>query len=132
MNISEKIQTPRLKIFGLASPLAGALLGILVFLLILLPIKLLQANSLILSFIRLDLELLGRMTISALSGFAGFDLSENISGILSVVISAIPPGILGWLIGSYMKLIRVAGIVLSVMYLCLILAVGTLLTSMAI
>lgn len=72
------------------------------------------------------------MTIGALSTFAGIDLPENVSNIVSTLISIIPPAILGWLIGSNKKSLRVAGIVLLLIYLCIILGIGSLLTLMAI
>jgi len=120
--------TPGLKILGMPRPLAGALIGILLFLLIMLPLKLWGNNSLFLLFLQLDMDLLGRIVIA----LTNLDLPEKIAEILSVVISAIPPGILGWLIGSTKRSTRITGMVLAAIYLCILLVVGTLLTLMAI
>jgi hypothetical protein len=120
------------KLLGLPRPLAGAVIGVLGYLVILLPLKLLETNFVALSFLSLDVELLGRMTVGALSAFADFAMPETLSSIVSVIISAIPPAILGWLIGSYRRSIRITGIILLVIYLLLTLAIGTVLILMAI
>jgi len=117
---------------GLPRPLVGALIGILVFLLIFAALKLLQGNSIILFFLALDLEMFGRLIVSALGTFAKIELPENVSNILSILISVIPPGILGWMIGSNRRSMRIAGIISLVIYLLLTLIVGTLLIFMAI
>ena len=120
------------KLLNLPRPIAGALLGVLIFLLILLPLKFLDYNSLLLYMFALDLELPGRMTILILGMTAGFDLPKSFLDALSITISAIPAGIAGWLIGSLKKSTRTVGIVFSLMYLCFILAFGSLLTLLGI
>ena len=130
MNIQR--EASRDTILGLPRPLLGALIGILLFLLLVIPLKLLEHRFILLSFVLLDLELLGRLTISALSAFADIELPETVSRVLSTLLSAIPPAVLGFLIGSTRRSIRVTGIVLLAIYLCIILALGTLLTLMAI
>lgn len=120
------------KLFGLPRPLAGALLGVLVFLLVLLPLKLLNYDSLLLYMLALDLELLGRMTVLILGMTAGVDLPESFWNALSITISAIPAGVAGWLISSLKKSTRTVGIGFSLMYLCFILAFGSLLTLLGI
>ena len=120
------------KLLGLPRPLAGALISILVFLLILLPLKFLDYNSLLLYMLALDLELLGRMTVLLLGMFGKIDLPERFWNILSIAISAIPAGIAGRLISSLKRSTRMAGIVFSLLYLCFILAFGSLLTLLGI
>ena len=122
----------RLKLLGLPRSLAGTLIGILIFLLILLPLKFLEYDSLLLYMLALDLELLGRMTILILGMTAGFDLPEDFLNALSITISAIPAGIAGWLISSLKKSTRTTGIVFSLLYLCFILAFGSLLAFLGI
>ncbi len=112
------------KLFGLPRPLAGALIGVLIFLVILLPLKYLDYNSLLLYMLALDLELLGRMTILMLGTAVKINLPQNLSNFLSVTISAIPAGMLGMLIATS----RTRGVVLAVLYLLTILACGTLMT----
>ena len=119
-------------LFGLPRPLAGALIGVLILLFILLPLKFLDYNSLLLYRLALDLELLGRMTVLLLGMFGKIDLPESFWNILSITVSAIPAGIAGWLISSLKKSTRTAGIVFSLMYLCFILAFGSLLTLLGI
>jgi len=120
------------KLFGAPRPLAGAIIGVLIFLLILIPLKILQYATFMLFFLTFSLELPGRLVISALNTFAKTNPPESIGNILRVTISAIPPGILGWLIGSDKKSTRTAGIVLVVIYLCFLLVVGTFLALKAI
>jgi hypothetical protein len=121
-------QKARSALFGLPRPLAGALIGVLLLLIILLPLKFLDYNSLLLYRLALDLELLGRMTILLLGMFGKIDLPESFWNILSITISSIPAGIAGWMISSLKKSTRMSGIVFSLMYLCFILVFGTLLT----
>lgn len=120
------------KLLGLPRPLAGALISILIFLLILLPLKFLDYNSLLLYMLALDLELLGRMTVLLLGMFGKFDLPERFWNILSITISAIPAGIAGRLISSLKRSTRMAGIVFSLLYLCFIFAFGSLLAFLGI
>ena len=112
--------------------LVGALIGVLIFLLILLPLKFLDYNSLLLYMLALDLELPGRMIILILGMTAGIDLPKSFLDVLSITISAIPAGIAGGLIGSPKNSARTAGIVFALMYLCFILAFGSLLTLLGI
>lgn len=119
-------------LFGLPRTLAGASIGVLIFLLILLPLKFLDYNSLLLYMLALNLELPGRMTILILGMTAGVDLPKSFLNILSITISVIPAGMAGWLIGSHKKSTRIAGIVFTLMYLCFILAFGSLLTLLGI
>lgn len=126
------LEKAKSKLFGLPRPLAGALIGILIFLLILLPLKFLDYNSPFLFMLALDLELPGRMTILILGMTAGIDLPESFLKALSIAISAIPAGIAGRLIGSLKKSTRITGIVFSFLYLCFILTFGSLLTLLGI
>jgi hypothetical protein len=121
-------QKAKSKLFGLPRPLAGALIGVLIFLLILLPLKFLDYNSMLLYMFALDLELLGRMTVLIIGMTAKIDLPESFLNAVSITISTIPAGIAGGLISSLKKSTKIAGIVFSLMYLCFILALGTLLT----
>ena len=122
----------RAKLLGLPRSLVGALIGILMFLLILLPLKFLDYNSLLLYMLALDLELPGRMIILILGMTAGIDLPKSFLNALSITISATPAGIAGVLISSPKKSARNAGIILSFMYLCFILAFGSLLSLLGI
>lgn len=115
------------KLFGLPRSLAGALIGVLIFLLIFLPLKFLDYNSVLLYTLALDLELPGRLTILILGMTAGIDLPKALLNVLSITISAIPAGIAGRLISSLNKSTRTTGIVFSLIYLCFILAFGSLL-----
>ena len=124
----EKRNSPETNLLGLPRPFAGALIGVLICLLILLPLKFLDYNSLLLYRFTLDLELLGRMTILILGMVAKIDLPESFLNFVSITISAIPAGIAGWLIGSLNRSTRTAGIIFSLIYLCFILGFGTLLT----
>lgn len=118
---------PESKIFGLPRPLAGALIGVLIFLLILLPLKFLPYNSSSLYFIALDMEVLGRMTILALGTIARINMPASLSNLVSITVSAIPAWIAGWQIGSINKSTRMRGIVFLVSYLLFIVAFGALL-----
>lgn len=125
-------QKARSRLFGLPRPLAGTLIGVLIFLLIFLPLKFLDYNSPLLYMLALDLELLGRMTILILGMTAGIDLPQGFVNALSITISAIPAGIAGRLISSLKKSTRTTGIVFSLIYLCFILVFGSLLTLLGI
>jgi hypothetical protein len=116
------------KLFGIPRPLAGALIGIAVYLVVLLPLKFLDYNSLLLYMLALDLELLGRMTILILGTAARIDMPAILSNLVSITISAIPAWIAGWQIGSENRSTRTKGIVFLALYLLFILAFGTLLT----
>ena len=111
-------KTATSKLFGLPRPLAGALIGVLIFLIILLPLKFLDYNSLLLYILALDLELPGRMTVLLLGMFGKIDLPESFWNFVSITISVIPAGIAGWLISSLKKSTRITGIVFSLLYLC--------------
>ena len=93
-------QKTKSTLFGLPRPIAGALIGVLILLFILLPLKFLDYNSLLLYRLALDLELLGRMTVLLLGMFGKIDLPEGFWNIVSITISSIPAGIAGWMIGS--------------------------------
>lgn len=120
--------SPETKSFGLPRPLAGALIGSLIFLLILLPLKFLNYESTLLYLLALNLELLGRMTILTLSMLAKIDMPELVANIASITISTIPAWIAGWQIGSKDKATRRVGFIFLVVYLCFIMVFGMLLT----
>lgn len=120
-------KTATSKLLGLPRPLAGALIGVLILLIILVPLKYLDYSSLLLYTLALDLELPGRMTVLLLGMFGKVDLPESFWNALSITMSAIPAGIAGWLISSIKKSTRTAGVVFSLLYLCFILAFGMLL-----
>lgn len=120
--------SPETKSFGLPRPLAGALIGVLIFLIIFLPLKFLDYSSLLLYMLALDLELLGRLTIIMLGTAAKIDLPVGTANLVSITISAIPAWMAGWQIGSHNRSTRVKGIVFTVAYLLFIIAFGTLLT----
>lgn len=119
--------SPESKLFGLPRPLAGALIGVLIFLIILLPLKYLDYSSLLLYRLALDLELLGRLTIVMLGTVARINLPSGVGNLLSIVISAIPAWIAGWQIGSHNESTRRKGIVFLVSYLLFIVLFGALL-----
>jgi hypothetical protein len=128
MNISET------KVLGVPQPLAGALIGALLLLLITLPIKFLPTDSKPLSLMLLSVmfELWGRLPLSALSNLVGVDLPEFLSNIMVLLLSTIPPALLGWMIGSNKQAIKVTGIVLLIIYLIVTVGLGSLLILMAI
>lgn len=128
MSSSLQNQKPVSKLFGLPRPLAGALIGSLIFLLILLPLKFLNYESTLLYLLALNLELLGRMTILTLSMLAKIDMPEIVANIMSITISTIPAWIAGWQIGSKDKATRRVGFIFLVVYLCFIMVFGMLLT----
>ncbi|MCC6298434.1 MAG: hypothetical protein IT314_03995 [Anaerolineales bacterium] len=120
MNTSEN------KLFGIPRPLAGALIGIAVFLLILLPLKALDYNSTALYFVEQNLELLGRIAILILGMTFKVDMSRSITDLISLTISAIPPAMLGMLFASAKNSTRTQGIIYTVLYLVFLLACGGL------
>ena len=124
-HVDDKTATSKLP--GLPRPLAGTLIGVLILLIILVPLKYLDYSSLLLYTLALDLELPGRMTVLLLGMFGKVDLPESFWNALSITMSAIPAGIAGWLISSIKKSTRTAGVVFSLLYLCFILAFGMLL-----
>lgn len=119
--------SPESKLFGLPRPLVGALIGLLIFLVILLPLKFLDYSSLLLYMLALNLELLGRLTMIILGTAAKIDLPASLSNLISITISAIPAWIAGWQIGTHNKSTRMKGFVFLAMYLLFILAFGALL-----
>ena len=131
MNNSET-QTVPSKRFGLPRPLAGALIGTLLFLTILLPLKFLNYNSLLLYRLALDLELPGRLTIVILAMVAKIGVPKGAVHLVSISISAIPAWIAGWQIGSPNKSTRISGIIFVVIYLLCIMLLGTLLAFLGI
>lgn len=124
--------SPETELFGLPRSLAGAFIGVLIFLLILLPLKFLDYNSSLLYTLALDLELLGRITILIIGTSAKIDLSASAANLVSIAVSVIPAWIAGWQIGSLNKSTRRAGIVFSVIYLSFILVFGLLLNRVGI
>ncbi len=123
----EQTKSPEAKSFGLPRPLAGALIGVLIFLIIFLPLKFLDYNSLLLYKLALNLELFGRLTILALGMSAKIDLPVGMANLVSITISAIPAWIAGWQIGSRNESTRMKGIVFLVGYLLFIFVFGKLL-----
>ena len=114
------------KLFGMPRPLAGGLIGAGIYLLVFLPLKFLDYNSLVLYFLALDLETLGRITTLILGLAAKIDMPQVFSEILSIAISTLPAGISGMLIASTRKATRRSGIVFALIYLLFILVFGTL------
>lgn len=106
-------------------PFVGALIGVLIFLAILLPLKLFDYNSSLLYRLALNLELLGRLTVLMLGMSAKVDLPVGVANLVSITISAIPAWITGWQIGSQST--KMQGIVFFVGYLVFIYAFGALL-----
>jgi len=127
-NKMRRTNPPEPKLFGLPRPLAGAVIGALLFLVILLPLKYLDYNSVSLYFLALNLELPGRITILILGMTARIDMPRSVANLLSITISTIPAGVLGTLIASSRKPARTRGIIFAVLYLVIILACGTLMT----
>jgi hypothetical protein len=125
-------KTPESRFLGLSRPVTGALVGILLFFLVTYSARLVVHRSLALMIISFAFEIWGRLPLSAMSAFAGIDLPETIAIILVPLISMIPPGVLGWIIGSRRRSTRMTGIVLLVIYLLLTIGPGSLLTLMAI
>lgn len=123
----EKINPSEPKIFSLSRPLAGALIGILIFLLILLPLKFLDYNSIFLYKLALNLELFGRLTVLMLGTASRINLPAGAIKLVSIAVSAIPAGIAGWQIGSRNPSTRMKGIVFLIGYLLFIFAFGALL-----
>ncbi len=123
-----RIIQPEPKLFGLPRPLAGAVTGVLVFLVILLPLKYLDYSSLLLYRLALNLELPGRLTIVMLGTAARIDLPSTVANLVSIAISAIPAWIAGWQIASPNRSKRSQGIVFTIVYLLFIVAFGTLLS----
>jgi len=108
-------------------PFVGALIGIFIFLVILLPLKFLDYNSTLLYRLALNLELFGRLTVLALGMSAKVDLPASALKLVSIVVSAIPAGIAGWHVGSNNPSTRMKGIVFLAGYLVFIYAFGALL-----
>lgn len=119
--------SPEPKSFGLPRPLAGALIGVLIFLMILLPLKFLDYSSILLYKLALNLELFGRLSILMLGTASKIDLPAGAVDLVSIAVSAIPAGIAGWQIGSHNRSRRIMGIVFLVSYLLFIFAFGALL-----
>jgi hypothetical protein len=121
-------QNRKPKSLGLRRPLAGALIGSLIFLLILLPLKFLPYNSVLLYILALNLELLGRLTIIILGMTAKIDWSPILLNLVSITVSTIPAGIAGSQISSLQQSTRKAGIIFLTAYLVFIFACGAVLT----
>lgn len=108
-------------------PLVGALIGIFVFLVIFLPLKFLDYNSIFLYKLALNLELFGRLTVLMLGTASRINLPAGAITLVSIAVSAIPAGIAGWQIGSRNPSTRMKGIVFLIGYLLFIFAFGALL-----
>ena len=121
-NVESDKTTNELKLFGLPRPIAGALIGIFLFLIIegiFWSTKLLTALLILLSP--------GILTVWIMLPTIGWgtSITTKIIG-FSVLfgISAIPPGILGSLIVSKENATRSKGILLSIIYLIVLLVIG--------
>ena len=122
------------KLLGMPRPLAGALIGVFLFLLIIAVPKLLPSGSitLILNILSYAFEVWGRLVIALISGLVEIDPPESLANAVAILISMLPTAFLGWLIGSTRKSTQRIGIVLLVVYLLLTVVVGSLLVLMAI
>ncbi len=119
---------PENKIFGIPRPLAGGLIGILIFLLILLPLKYLDYNSTALYSFTQNLQALGRITILVIGLVAKSNLPRGFASLLSIAVSTLPAGIFGMQIASSSKSTRRNGLIYAAVYLVFIMACGTLMT----
>lgn len=119
--------SPEPKVFGLPRPLAGALIGVLIFLIIFLPLKFLDYNSIFLYKLALNLELLGRLVVLMLGTASRINLPASAINLVSIVVSAIPAGIAGWQIVSLNPSTRMKGFVFLAGYLVFIYVFGALL-----
>jgi len=108
-------------------PFVGALIGIFIFLVILLPLKFLDYSSIFLYKLALNLEIFGRLTVLALGISAKVDLPASAIKLVSIAVSAIPAGIAGWQIGSRNPSTRKMGFVFLAGYLLFIFVFGALL-----
>ena len=108
-------------------PFVGALIGIFIFLVILLPLKFLDYNSIFLYKLALNLELLGRLAVLMLGTASRINLPASAINLVSIVVSAIPAGIAGWQIVSLNPSTRMKGFVFLAGYLVFIYAFGALL-----
>lgn len=119
--------SPEPQLFRLPRPLAGALIGALIFLVIFLPLKFLDYSSIFLYKLALNLELIGRLSILMLGTASKIDLPAGAVDLVSIAVSAIPAGIAGWQIGSHNRSRRIMGIVFLAGYLLFIFIFGALL-----
>ena len=121
LNQESNEPTPESTMFGLPRPLAGALIGILIFVFI---IRLSQSTSLeIVEVIFLAPGYLASWIIAdILSG--GLFESETLTYTILYGISGLPPAILGLLFFS--KRAKVLGIILIIVYFVLSLVIGLL------
>lgn len=119
--------SPEPQLFGSPRPLAGALIGVLIFLVIFLPLKFLDYSSIFLYKLALNLELIGRLSILMLGTASKIDLPAGAVDLVSIAVSAIPAGIAGWQIGSHNRSRRIMGIVFLAGYLLFIFVFGALL-----
>jgi hypothetical protein len=131
-------QTHASKFLGLPRPLEGAFIGILLTLLIILPFEFLPSSTnlphglVVLGIIGFGFGFLGRMTVVMFNVFAGFAMSP-VAGIITItVISSIPPAILGWMIASYKKTMRIVGIMVLLIYIIISAYLGFAMASLAI
>ena len=108
-------------------PFVGALIGIFLFLVILLPLKFLDYNSTLLYKLALNLELFGRLTILALGTASRINLPASAINLVSIVVSSIPAGIAGWHIVSLNPSTRMKGFIFLAGYVVFIYAFGALL-----
>lgn len=112
VNPESKEPTPKPKLFGLLRPLAGALIGITVFLLLLLLLQVTESRLLAVAL--LWLGILARM----------IDIPSGIVNIY--VISSLPLAIIGSLITSNENVMRAIGIILLVIYSAISIFAGML------
>jgi len=115
--------TAKLKLFGMRRPLTGALIGTFLFLLaeaILWSAKLITASLILLS----PGILTAWITIPGTIAWSTSIEARILTYSILFGISAIPPAILGSLVFSKEKVTRSKGIVLSIIYLIVLLAIS--------
>ena len=115
--------TAKLKLFGMRRPLTGVLIGTFLFLLaeaILWSAKLITASLILLS----PGILTAWITIPGTIAWSTSIEARILTYSILFGISAIPPAILGSLVFSKEKVTRSKGIVLSIIYLIVLLAIG--------
>ena len=110
LNQENNISTPELKLFGLSSSLAGALMGILAVLLVSMLYRSIGFISLAIGFFYpgyLALEKIDSLNI---------DISSLPTFLIYYGVSSIPPALIGALIFSNKIIPRMTGIILLVIY----------------
>ena len=111
------------KLFGLPRPLAGALIGILIFLLIAVIFRLTNLFTIFIILISPGI-LTGWMMIPSEITWITSLTTKLINYSVLFGISSVPPGIFGSLIASNEKKIRSKGIILLLIYLIFLLVIG--------